>query len=77
MGAISKAGNRELRSLLVLGQMAVMRHARTKPQHASPWTIAIMKRRPPLVAAVAMAAKTARIIWAMLARGEIYRPRVA
>jgi transposase len=78
MGAISKAGNRELRSLLVLGQMAVMRHARTKPQHASPWTIAIMKRRPPLVAAVAMAAKTARIIWAMLvARGEIYRPRLA
>jgi transposase len=77
IGAISKAGNRELRTLLVLGQMAVMRYARARPQQASRWLIALMKRRPPLVVAVAMAAKTARIIWAMLARGEAYRPRAA
>lgn len=36
-----------------------------------------MKRRPPLVVAVAMAAKTARIIWAMLSRGEEYRLQAA
>jgi transposase len=73
LGAISKAGHRELRCLLVIGQMAVLRHARAEPKKASPWLAGMIKRRPPLVVAVAMAAKTARIIWAMLARGEPYR----
>lgn len=77
IGAISKAGNRELRSLLVMGQLAVLRHALAKPAKASPWLAAMIKRRPRLVVAVAMAAKTARVIWAMLARGEIYRPHRA
>jgi transposase len=77
LGGITKAGNRDLRRLLVLGQMAVFRYARAHPDKASAWVKALIKRRPPLVAAVAMAAKTARIIWAMLARGEAYRPRQA
>lgn len=75
LGGVTKAGNRDLRSLLVIGQMAVLRHARARPDRASPWVVALIQRRPPLVAAVAMAAKTARIVWAMLARGEAYRPR--
>lgn len=74
IGAISKAGNRELRTLLVLGQLAVLRYARAAPAKTSAWLAGMIKRRPPLVVAVAMAAKTARIIWAMLARGESYRP---
>jgi transposase len=37
----------------------------------------MIKRRPRLIVAVAMAAKTARVVWAMLARGEAYRPRPA
>lgn len=74
IGSISKAGNRELRTLLVLGQMAVLRYAQARPDKASAWLAAMIKRRPPLVVAVAMAARTARIIWAMLARGEAYRP---
>jgi transposase len=73
MGGISKAGNRELRSLLVMGQMAVLRHIRAKPERASRWQAGLIARRPPLVAAVAMAAKTARIVWAMLTRAENYR----
>ena len=77
LGGITKAGNRDLRTLLVLGQMAVFRRATAHPEKAAPWVAALIKRRPPLVAAVAMAAKTARIIWAMLARGEAYRPRCA
>jgi transposase len=59
------------------GAMAVFRHASAHPEKAAPWVAALIKRRPPLVAAVAMAAKTARIIWAMLARGEAYRSRCA
>jgi transposase len=77
LGGITKAGNRDLRTLLVLGQMAVFRHASAHPDRTTPWAAALTKRRAPLVAAVAMAAKTARIIWAMLARGEAYRSRCA
>jgi transposase len=77
LGGITKAGNRDLRTLLVMGQMAVLRYARAHPDKASAWLRALIKRRPPLVAAVAMAAKTARIIWAMLVRGEAYQPRPA
>jgi len=77
IGAISKAGNRELRTLLVMGQLAVLRYVRATPARASAWLAGMIKRRPPLVVAVAMAAKTARIIWAMLARGEAYRPHPA
>jgi transposase len=77
IGAISKAGNRELRSLLVMGQMAVFRHVAANPAQASPWLAAMIKRRPRLVVIVAMAARAARVIWAMLARGEAYRPRLA
>jgi transposase len=73
IGRMSKAGNRDLRTLLVLGQMSVMRRARSNPPRVSAWAVGLMKRRPPLVVAVAMAAKTARIIWAMLSRGEEYR----
>jgi transposase len=74
LGAISKAGNRELRTLLVMGQMAVLRHVLANPAKASPWLAGMIKRRPRLVVVVAMAAKTARIIWAVLTRGEDYRP---
>lgn len=77
IGRMSKAGNRDLRTLLVLGQMSVMRRARSNPPRVSAWVLGLMKRRPPLVVAVAMAAKTARIIWAMLSRGEEFRPQVA
>lgn len=77
IGRMSKAGNRDLRTLLVLGQMSVMRRARSNPPRVSAWVLGLMKRRPPLVVAVAMAAKTARIIWAVLSREEDYRPQAA
>jgi len=76
-GAIGKAGNRELRTLLVMGQLAVLRHALAAPAKAFPWLATMIKCRPRLVVAVAMAAKTARVLWAMLARGEAHRPRPA
>jgi transposase len=77
IGHMSKAGNRGIRTLLILGAMAVMQHARRMPAKASAWLTALIRRRPPLVVAVALAAKTARVIWAMLSRDEVYRPRAA
>jgi transposase len=65
-------GNPELRSLLVVGATAVLRHVRVGKM-AQPWLIALLARRPFKVAAVALANKMARIIWALLTKGETYR----
>lgn len=73
LGGISRAGNERLRGLLVLGAMAVIRHARPGSKTASPWLLKLLERRPRKLAAVALANKVARIVWAMMARGEEWR----
>jgi transposase len=72
-GHISKAGDRSLRRLLVLGASAGLRHVRASSDKGSPWIRGLLARRPVKVATVAQAAKTARIIWAVLSKGEDYR----
>ena len=73
LGHISKARDRGLRRLLVLGASSWLRHARAKPDKASPWLRGVLARRPVKVAVVAQAAKTARILWAVLTSGQDYR----
>jgi transposase len=60
--------------VLVVGATAVIRHAR-KPgsRMASPWLAQLLARKPRKLAAAALANKTARVVWAMMARGEAYR----
>jgi len=70
-GGISKAGNTYLRRLLFIGAISVIRSK--KAQEAGGWLARLLERRPAKVAAIAIANKTARIIWAMLHRGEAYR----
>jgi transposase len=72
-GHISKAGDRALRRLLVLGASGSLRHVRAKPGAGSPWIRGVLARRPVKVAVVAQAAKTARIVWAVLTKNEDYR----
>jgi transposase len=72
LGSISKQGDRYLRRLLVVGATAVIRHARAHPEK-HPWLIQLLARRPAKVVAVALANKTARIAWAVLAKGGTYR----
>ena len=72
LGRISKMGNPELRSLLVTGAASVLRHVRTDDK-ARPWLRNLLGRRPFKVVAVALANKTARMIWALLTRGGVYR----
>jgi transposase len=69
LGGISKQGNRYLRWLLIAGAMAVIRYAR---QHGTKrlWLVRLMERRPPKVAAVALANKIARMAWAIMVRRE-------
>jgi transposase len=73
LGAISRAGDERLRQLLVLGATAVIQHAKPGRNGASAWLMALLKRKPRKLAAVALANKMARIIWAMLTSGEAYR----
>lgn len=72
LGGISKMGNPELRSLLVLGASSVLRRVRGNDK-APNWLSALLTRRPYKVVAVALANKTARVIWALLTKGGTYR----
>ena len=72
LGPITKQGDRYLRRLLYLGAVAKLAHARAKPAKADPWLIALLGRLPFKQAAIALANKTARIIWALLAHGRTY-----
>lgn len=71
LGGISKRGDSYLRRLLINGSHAVL--LRSKAGKADPWLIALRRRRPRLVAAVAVANKTARIAWAVMSKQETYR----
>ncbi len=71
---ISKAGDRYLRKLLVLGATTVIRHNRAKAREG--WLAGLLERRPTMVAAIAQANKTARTVWALLTRGGVYDPTV-
>ena len=73
---ISKRGNPYLRRLLVVGTRSTMRWSRARPATANPWVLKLMGSKPSNVAAVAVANKTARIVWALMASGEKYKARV-
>jgi transposase len=73
LGRISKMGNGYLRKLLVVGATSVIRRAGGNTSATGAWVRCLMERKPARVATVAMANKTARIAWAVLARGEVYR----
>jgi transposase len=75
-GRISKQGDRMLRALLITGASAYLRQQRLRGV-SDPWLRDLLARRPYKVVMVALAAKTARIIWAMLAKGEPYRGRAS
>ena len=75
LGGITRAGDPALRSVLVVGAMAVIRQAERNPEKASPWLLALLKRKPKKLVAVALANKNARIAWKMMTTGERYDPR--
>jgi transposase len=73
LGRITKRGDRYLRMLLVHGARALLRFVNRKTDARSTWAKALKERRHVNIAAVALAAKHARIIWALLAKGTEYR----
>ena len=77
LGRISKRGDGYLRRLLVHGARAVLRWRRAGPEVRSPWIRGLLARRPTNVVLVAMANKTARIVWAMMRDQRNFDPAQA
>ncbi len=76
LGRISKRGDSYIRRLLVHGARADLRWSKHRKERRSIWQESLLARRPTNVVLLAMANKTARVVWALLSRGETYRRQV-
>jgi len=77
LGRITQRGDVYLRTLLIHGARAVMRQLARRTDATSRWVTALQARRGFNKAVVALAAKHARIVWALLATGRTYQPTAA
>ncbi|WP_257187460.1 MULTISPECIES: IS110 family transposase [Bradyrhizobium] len=77
LGRITKQGDSYLRHLLVIGARNVVRYPKARSRVGGGWIEALLERRRPMVVAIAVANKLARIVWAMMTTGEFYRPKLA
>ncbi len=77
LGRISKMGQRDLRRLLITGAMAVVHHESRRGEASDPWLARMLVRKPKMLVAVALANRTARVVWALTTKKEIYRARAA
>ena len=77
LGKVSKMGQRDLRRLLVVGAMAVIRNTVRHGVVPDPWLAGMLARKPRKVVAVALANRMARILWALATRKETYRAPAA
>jgi transposase len=73
LGRITKTGNRQIRTLLVLGATSMVYRAGQWNSAAGAWVRGLLERRPVRHVTVALANKMARIAWAVMARDEVYR----
>lgn len=76
LGRTSKMGQRDIRRLLIIGAMAVIRAAARKGLPQSAWLARQLEKKPRMVVAVALANRMARRLWAMLVKNEDYREPV-
>lgn len=77
LGGISKKGDSYLRMLVIHGARAALNACKNKVDRRSEWVNQLQARRNTNIATVALANKNARIIWAILSRGESYQPAEA
>ena len=70
-------GQRDLRRLLITGAMAVVQHAIRRGEITDPSLAGMLARKPKMLVVVAVANKTARMVWTLTTRKEVYRVRAA
>ena len=73
LGRVSKAGQADIRRLLIIGAMARVNWASRRPPRVDSWLSRMLARKPRMLVAIALANKMARKIWAMLTKMEDYR----
>jgi transposase len=73
LGKTSKMGQRDIRRLLITGAMTVVRWASRKSPPEGSWLFRMLARKPRMLVAIALANKMARVVWAMLTKGEVFR----
>jgi transposase len=78
LGATTKMGERSLRRLLILGANSVIikRHVHSSARPGT-WLAGMLSRKPPMLVRVALANKMARIVWALMVKGQDYRAPAA
>jgi len=77
LGKTSKMGQRDIRRLLIIGAMTVVRWVARKGAPAGSWLARMLARKPRMLVAIALANKMARSVWAMLTKQEDYRDPMA
>ena len=77
LGRITKKGDRYIRKLLIIGMTSRALMAKNSPEKADTWTAKLLDEKPFRLATVAMANKSARIIWALLTKQQEYRQPIA
>jgi len=78
LGATSKMGERTIRRLLIIGAASVIQHALQRGVPPTTWLGRMLARKPRMLVIIALANKMARIVWALLVKGEDYKaPEVA
>lgn len=73
LGRISKAGQTDIRYLLIIGAMSRLTVLARKSIQEGSWLARLLQRKPLMLVAIALANKMARAIWAMMTRNEDYR----
>lgn len=73
MGRTSRMGERSLRRLLIIGAQAVVRWAAINGAPPGSWLARMLARKPRQLVAVALAGRMARVAWALMVRGGVYR----
>lgn len=74
LGVITRAGDESLRRVLVAGATAVIQQVRKGRGNPPPWLVELVRRKPPKLAAVALANKMVRVAWRLMVSGERYDP---
>lgn len=77
LGATTRMGERSLRRLLIIGDNSIVGWGIRKGAAAGTWLASMIARKPPMLVRVALANKMARIVWALMTKGGVYRAPAA